>query len=89
MTDLQHQFIADRSALRSQLHALDLAIEANNYRAVFDHLADIHTVADQVEADYLDLLNSNGHSWADIGRIRGVSRQAAYKRFSRLTKSLK
>jgi hypothetical protein len=48
-------------------------------------LAKVQTVVTQVDAalhDYVDILRSRGISWTRIGEALGVSKQAAWERFS-------
>lgn len=48
-------------------------------------LARIQAVASQVDAavhDYVDVLRDRGASWTRIGQALGVSKQAAWERFS-------
>src|SRR6476659_8502764 len=63
---------AIRTVHADQLDQLTGAVEAA------DHLGD---VADHLIGHFVDQARRSGASWTEIGRARGVSKQAARKRF--------
>jgi DNA invertase Pin-like site-specific DNA recombinase len=46
-----------------------------------DALEAVELAAAEVRAALVDRLRSEGYSWADVGEVFGVSRQAVYQRF--------
>ncbi len=69
-------------------------ILATRTRSVWDEISDADLLAklplilesaaqnDRFAQDWVELLRSRGVSWAHIGQVLGVSRQAAWQRFS-------
>jgi hypothetical protein len=52
---------------------------------LLDSLAKVQAVVPQIDAamhDYVDILRARGVSWTRIGAALGVSKQAAWERFS-------
>jgi len=53
--------------------------------AALAHLTTAVNEAQQAQADLVADARANGHSWSEIGRALGISRQLAHQRFSRRT----
>lgn len=76
----------DTASIRSGLDWLSAAVTAGEHVDVFTHLSSLREDLDRFECAYLRHLNDTGHSWAVIGSMCGVSKQAAFKRYKRLVK---
>jgi len=56
-------------------------LERQRGAAAVEALAVVESAAEDVRAALVDELRAAGGSWADVGELLGISRQAAWKRF--------
>ena len=88
---VDHYHQTFESASKTQ-KAFDPPWESMSDAEILSNLPLISQTADQVEeflVEWVELARSRKLSWAEIGKAMGISRQAAWERFSQRVESLR